>query len=131
MHHKNYTDNADEKDRPFEIFKDNLWSILDHNSNSSITYELGLNRFVDLTNEKYGAIFVGGGDMVVSNNDNNNQVLKSDDRVKYATMVADDFPESIDGWDRGVVSPIKDQGRNSSAGECIPWQSADYSSVIF
>lgn len=48
-----------EKERRFEIFKDNLRFIEGHNSEDR-TYKLGLNRFADLTNEEYRSMFVGG-----------------------------------------------------------------------
>lgn len=85
----NYTD--DEKERRFEIFKDNLWFILEHNSNVT-TCKLGLNQFADLTNDEYRSMFVGGGEVALRDNDinNNNEVLKGDDRFKYAS---DKLPE--------------------------------------
>ncbi|KAK6131931.1 hypothetical protein DH2020_034339 [Rehmannia glutinosa] len=48
-----------EKERRFEIFKDNLRFIDEHNSVDR-PYKVGLNRFADLTNEEYRSMFVGG-----------------------------------------------------------------------
>ncbi|MBW3874772.1 hypothetical protein HHB55_11080, partial [Neisseria meningitidis] len=49
-HRKNY--NAlGEKERRFEIFKDNLRFIDEHNAEEERSYRVGLNLFADLTNE--------------------------------------------------------------------------------
>ncbi|PQQ15748.1 cysteine proteinase RD21a-like [Prunus yedoensis var. nudiflora] len=56
-HRKNY--NAlGEKERRFEIFKDNLRFVDEHNKQSR-SYKVGLNRFADLTNEEYRSIYLG------------------------------------------------------------------------
>jgi hypothetical protein len=47
-----------EKERRFEIFRDNFRFIDDHNSGNR-TYKLGLNRFADLTNEEYRSMHLG------------------------------------------------------------------------
>ncbi|OAY77420.1 Cysteine proteinase RD21a [Ananas comosus] len=44
-----------EKDRRFEIFKDNVRFVDAHNNgDDASTFRLGLNRFADLTNEEFG-----------------------------------------------------------------------------
>ncbi|KAI9089235.1 hypothetical protein K1719_029514 [Acacia pycnantha] len=48
-----------EKDRRFEAFKDNLRFKKDHNAQDNTTYKLGLNRFADLRNEEYRAMYLG------------------------------------------------------------------------
>ena len=88
-----------EKERRFEIFKDNLRFIDEHNSVSGRTYKLGLNRFADLTNDEYRSKFLGtkaGGPKKLSN--------------RYAPRVGDDLPESIDWREKGAVVGVKDQG---------------------
>ncbi|OMO74019.1 Peptidase C1A, papain [Corchorus capsularis] len=47
-----------EKEKRFEIFKDNLKFIEEHNSVNR-TYKVGLNRFADMTNEEYRAMYLG------------------------------------------------------------------------
>ncbi|KAL0438855.1 UNVERIFIED_CONTAM: Cysteine proteinase RD21A [Sesamum latifolium] len=42
-----------EKEKRFEIFKDNLRYIEEQNAMPNRTYKLGLNRFADLSNEEY------------------------------------------------------------------------------
>lgn len=47
-----------EKERRFEIFRDNLKFIDEHNAGNG-SYKLGLNRFADLTNDQYRSIYLG------------------------------------------------------------------------
>ncbi|KAK8601156.1 hypothetical protein V6N12_050998 [Hibiscus sabdariffa] len=48
-----------EKDTRFEIFKDNLRLIDEHNADHARSFKLGLNRFADLTNDEYRSTYVG------------------------------------------------------------------------
>ncbi|XP_010244238.1 PREDICTED: cysteine proteinase RD21A-like [Nelumbo nucifera] len=96
-----------EKEKRFEIFKDNLKFIDEHNSQNH-TYRLGLNRFADLTNAEYRALYLG-------KKPNPN---KRDSRAKsnrYAFQADDDLPSSVDWREKGAVVPVKDQG---SCGSC-------------
>ncbi|CAA6672569.1 unnamed protein product [Spirodela intermedia] len=55
-HGKSYN-GLGEKDRRFEIFKDNLRYIDEHNhAENQHSFQLGLNRFADLTNEEFRSI---------------------------------------------------------------------------
>ncbi|KAL8102260.1 hypothetical protein AgCh_026949 [Apium graveolens] len=98
-----------EKERRFEIFKDNLYYIIEYNSNS--TFKLGLNRFAGLSNEEYRSMLLGGG--VVRERDQV-EVGKSDERYKYES--GDKLPEFVDWRDKGAVGSVKDQGHNFSGG---------------
>ncbi|GMN35085.1 hypothetical protein TIFTF001_005081 [Ficus carica] len=92
-----------EKEKRFEIFKDNLRFIDEHNSQAR-TYKLGLNRFADLTNEEYRSTYLGtriGGKKKVSQ--------------RYAPRVGEELPDSVDWRKEGAVAEVKDQG---SCGSC-------------
>ena len=91
-----------EKEKRFQIFKDNLRFIDEHNAENR-TYKVGLNRFADLTNEEYRSMYLGtrtGAKRRPSN--------KISDR--YAFRVGDSLPESIDWRKKGAVVGVKDQG---------------------
>ncbi|XP_047316363.1 low-temperature-induced cysteine proteinase-like [Impatiens glandulifera] len=97
-----------EKERRFQIFKDNLHFINDHNADNH-TYKLGLTRFADLTNEEYRSMYLGGR----FENHRRLSSLRSSDR--YLPKVGDSLPESVDWRKEGAVPEIKDQG---SCGSC-------------
>ncbi|XP_043712590.1 cysteine proteinase RD21A-like isoform X1 [Telopea speciosissima] len=104
-HGKNY--NAlGEKEKKFEIFKDNLMFIDEHNAENH-TYKLGLNRFADLTNEEYRAMYLG------TKIDPKRRLsrTKSD---RYAFRVGDSLPDSVDWRTKGAVVSVKDQGQCGS-----------------
>ncbi|KAA8531663.1 hypothetical protein F0562_006620 [Nyssa sinensis] len=98
-----------EKEKRFEIFKDNLRFIDEHNS-ENWTYKVGLNRFADLTNEEYRSLYLG------TRTDAKRRFLKSKRASqRYAFRAGDKLPESVDWRKRGAVAPIKDQG---TCGSC-------------
>ncbi|GLT51612.1 hypothetical protein SLA2020_250120 [Shorea laevis] len=105
-HGKNY--NAlGEKERRFEIFKDNLKFIGEHNAVER-TYKLGLNQFADLTNEEYRTMYLGA---KVERKNADAVKVKSD---RYAAKDSDELPESVDWREKGAVAPVKDQGQCGS-----------------
>lgn len=102
-HGKNY--NAiGEKEKRFEIFKDNLRFIDEQNAETR-PYKLGLNRFSDLTNDEYRALFVGG------RFDKKTRLLKNPKSERYAFKAGEKLPESVDWRQKGAVAPVKDQGQ--------------------
>ncbi|ONK78954.1 uncharacterized protein A4U43_C01F1380 [Asparagus officinalis] len=106
-HNKQY--NAlGEKDRRFEIFKDNLRYIDEHNTaadRGEHSFRLGLNKFADLTNEEYRSKYLG--------TRRKERVRVRSDR--YKVNEGESLPESVDWREKGAVAPMKDQG---SCGSC-------------
>ncbi|XP_028772580.1 cysteine proteinase RD21A-like [Neltuma alba] len=96
-----------EKEKRFEIFKDNLRFIDEHNAENR-TYKVGLNRFADLTNEEYRAKYLG------TKIDPKRRISKARSN-RYAPHVGDELPESVDWRKEGAVVQVKDQG---SCGSC-------------
>lgn len=86
-------------DQRFEIFRDNLRFIDEHNT-KNLSYKLGLTRFADLTNEEYRSIYLGA--------KSRKRVLKTSDR--YQPRVGDALPDSVDWRKEGAVAAVKDQG---------------------
>ncbi|KAL7224125.1 hypothetical protein ACSBR1_025561 [Camellia fascicularis] len=94
-----------EKDKRFEIFKDNLKFVDEHNSENR-TYKVGMNRFADLTNEEYRSRYLG------TRTDAKRRFVKSKVGLsrRYVVRGDEDLPESVDWRTKGAVAPIKDQG---------------------
>ncbi|KVH98322.1 low-temperature-induced cysteine proteinase-like [Cynara cardunculus var. scolymus] len=97
-----------EKEKRFQIFKDNLRYIDDHNSGDQ-TYKLGLNKFADLSNEEYRSTYTGAKRIDAKRKLNN---VKSD---RYSPRSDDVLPDFVDWRSSGAVAAVKDQG---SCGSC-------------
>ncbi|NP_001312662.1 cysteine proteinase COT44-like precursor [Nicotiana tabacum] len=99
-----------EKEKRFEIFKDNLRFIEGHNNSGNRTYKVGLNQFADLTNEEYRTMYLG------TKSDARRRFVKSKNpSQRYASRPNELMPHSVDWRKRGAVAPIKNQG---SCGSC-------------
>lgn len=93
-----------EEERRFEIFRDNFKFIEEHNTQNR-TYKIGLNRFADLTNEEYRAMFLG------TKSDAKRRIVKSrNSSQRYAFRASEKLPLSVDWRQNGAVNPVKDQG---------------------
>ncbi|KAE8679901.1 Cysteine protease 1 [Hibiscus syriacus] len=95
-----------EKEKRFQIFKDNLRFIDEHNADESHSFKVGLNRFADLTNEEYRGTYLG-----VKKPER--KLSKASDR--YKPLVGEELPDSVDWREKGAVAEVKDQG---SCGSC-------------
>lgn len=106
-----------EKDKRFEIFKDNLKFIDEHNADKEQSFKSGLNKFADLTNEEYRNIYLG------TRTDAKRRFSKVKSN-RYAVRDSDELPESVDWREKGAVAAVKDQG---SCGSC--WAFSTIASV--
>ncbi|KAL1564488.1 Cysteine proteinase rd21a, variant 2 [Salvia divinorum] len=105
-HGKSYNAIA-EKGNRFQIFKDNLMFIDEHNSVDR-PYKLGLNRFADLTNEEYRSMFVGG------RLHRKERLMGPRATHRYAVKAGEKLPDFVDWREKGAVAPVKDQGQCGS-----------------
>ncbi|XP_062003528.1 cysteine proteinase mucunain-like [Rosa rugosa] len=107
-HQKVYNGIGEEETR-FQIFKDNLKFVDEHNAENR-SYKVGLNAFADLTNQEYRAKFLG------TRSDPKRRIMKAKKpSLRYAVRPDDKLPESVDWRALGAVNPIKNQG---SCGSC-------------
>ncbi|XP_068655965.1 cysteine proteinase mucunain-like [Aristolochia californica] len=107
VHHGKAYNALGEKDRRFEIFKDNLRFIDEQNAGNH-TYKLGLNRFADLTNDEYRSTYLGA-----KPSPRNGLSRPKSDRYSYKE--GEGLPDFVDWRDKGAVAPVKNQG---SCGSC-------------
>ncbi|KAK7344728.1 hypothetical protein VNO77_14703 [Canavalia gladiata] len=99
-----------EKERRFEIFKDNLRFVEEHNrvDNGDKGFKLGLNKFADLTNEEYRAMLLG------RRKSEKKGLLGSKRSGRYGYRAGEELPAAVDWRDKGAVVPVKDQGQCGS-----------------
>ncbi|XP_004238129.1 low-temperature-induced cysteine proteinase-like [Solanum lycopersicum] len=107
VEHKKVYNALGEKDKRFQIFKDNLKYIDEHNAMPEKSYKLGLTKFADLTNEEYRSVYLG-------TKPDASRRLSSRQSDRYAPKVGDRLPESVDWVKKGVLVGVKDQGQCGS-----------------
>jgi len=105
-HEKMYGTRSEELYR-FEVFNTNLKKIMEHNE-AGHSYKMGINEFSDLTQEEFESRHLGG--YKGFNQHHATNVLSSSGSPK----VNSNLPESVDWRDKGVVSPVKNQGHCGS-----------------
>lgn len=98
-HGRTYKDVA-EKQRRFEIFKNNVEFIDSFNAGDH-KFKLGANRFADLTNEEFRAMYNG---FRLPSTDSS----KAKSSFKYENFTA--VPASMDWRTKGAVTQVKNQG---------------------
>lgn len=102
VQHGKFYNALGEKEKRFQIFKDNLQYIEQHNAGDH-EYKLGLNKFADLTVDEYRMKYTG----VKKNVERKMKSVKSE---RYVVGNGDDLPEAVDWRTTGAVAAVKDQG---------------------
>ncbi|KAF7849060.1 hypothetical protein BT93_L1287 [Corymbia citriodora subsp. variegata] len=99
-------EDAQEKAKRQVIFAENLEFIKDFNKSESRTFELGFNRFSDLTNEEFARSHTGY--LVPKQPDSTETIF-----FGHQSLI-EVAPDSIDWVEKGAVNQIKNQGRCGS-----------------
>ncbi|KAJ1382844.1 Peptidase C1A, papain C-terminal [Sesbania bispinosa] len=102
---KSYKDDA-EKQKRYQIFKQNVEFIESFNAAGDKPFNLSINHFADLTNEEFKASLNGQKKLHVLG------IATETSSFKYHNVTA--IPASMDWRKRGAVTPIKDQRSCSS-----------------
>ncbi|GKU92320.1 hypothetical protein SLEP1_g6064 [Rubroshorea leprosula] len=92
---------SEEKELRLKIFKENLEFIEKFNSEGNRTFKLSLNKFSDLTNEEFKALYTGY--KIPPNSDSSKTVFR------HESILA--IPSSMDWTKAGAVNSIKEQGQ--------------------
>lgn len=100
-----YKDNA-EKERRFNIFKENVEFIESFNNAGHRPYKLGVNAFADLTNEEFRNS---------KNGYRSSSIFKTPETSPFRYENVTTVPTSIDWTKKGAVTPIKDQSQCGKA----------------
>ncbi|TKY66747.1 Senescence-specific cysteine protease SAG39 [Spatholobus suberectus] len=96
---------AEEKQKRFLIFKDNVEFIESFNVAGYKPYKLGINHLADKTNEEF---------MASHNGYKTSQGLRNTAQTPFKYENVTDIPTAVDWRQKGAVSPIKDQGNCGS-----------------
>ncbi|AES89820.1 putative actinidain [Medicago truncatula] len=104
---KSYKDAA-EKEKRFQIFKNNVEFIELFNAVGNKPFNLSINHFADLTNEEFKASLNGNKKL-----HDKFDILNETTSFRYHNVTS--VPASMDWRKRGAVTPIKNQG---SCGSC-------------
>ncbi|KAF2295065.1 hypothetical protein GH714_031328 [Hevea brasiliensis] len=104
-HGKVYED-AEEHQKRFRIFKENVEFIESFNAAGDRSYNLSINQFADLTREEFKKLYLG---YKPSHQTGSRNVTS----FKYESMIG--VPDSVDWRARGAVTSVKSQG---SCGGC-------------
>ncbi|KAG0557143.1 hypothetical protein KC19_11G105700 [Ceratodon purpureus] len=106
LRHGRVYSGLEERQRRFRVWRENLDYVQRHQGKNS-SYQLGLTRFADLTNEEFRRLYTG-------TRVDSGRVRRSSSSsgFRYKDVVA---PESVDWREKGVVTKVKDQG---SCGSC-------------
>lgn len=97
---KVYAD-QNEKQKRFQIFKENVARIDSFNKDNSKPYKLGVNAFADLTNEEFKA----------TRNRFKGHMCSQNELLSYKYENVTAVPPSVDWRKKGAVTPVKDQGQ--------------------
>jgi C1A family cysteine protease len=94
-------DSLEALEKRFDIFRENLKEIFEHNLLPHKNFTMGVNQFTDLTPEEFKANYVGG-------------FLLQKSSCKPYAPTGKAVPDSWDWREHGAVTPVKDQGQCGS-----------------
>lgn len=103
QHGRLYKD-AQEKERRYNIFKNNLEYIENFNNGVDRGYKLAINKFADLTNQEFRSLYTG-----YKRKTSKPEASSKDTPFTYVNLTT--VPTSLDWREKGAVNPVKDQGR--------------------
>ena len=101
--HKKY-ESLEDLEHRFQVFRNNLRTIFDHNSDVRTNFTLGVNQFADLTPSEFQAQYIGG-------------LFKSVELGSKCSAFeprGGNIQDIVDWRTKNAVTPVKDQGQCGS-----------------
>ncbi|KAI3884962.1 hypothetical protein MKW98_002354 [Papaver atlanticum] len=97
----------------YDTFKHNVRLIHVHNKRSDgITYSLGLNKFADLSDDEFQAIYSTGLPQKILEQERREEKIKH--KFTHENSSSNPLPSSVDWREKGAVTGVKDQGHCGS-----------------
>jgi C1A family cysteine protease len=93
----------------FEIFKENVIHIFQHNLEKKENYTMGINQYTDLTSAEFDKNIIHCGFI-----DSTPSMLRGKSKCSQYSYQQIKVPSSIDWRELGAVTPVKDQGQCGS-----------------
>lgn len=100
-HGRVYKDDVEKAER-LKIFKENVEFIEAFNNDAAHSYQLGVNKFADLTNEEFQSM-VGRYNLSF--------LPKTSNLQSFSYQSENSSPDSWNWREQGAVTPVKDQGK--------------------
>jgi C1A family cysteine protease len=88
-------------EKRFDIFKQNLKEIFEHNSHPEKNFTMGINQFTDMTPQEFKSQYAAG-------------LLLGKSSCKVYSPNGNAVPDSWDWREKGAVTPVKNQGQCGS-----------------
>lgn len=104
--HHTVSRDLEEKQKRFNVFKENVRLIHEFNKQKDAPYKLALNKFGDMTNLEFRSWYVGS---KVGHHRSRRGERLTGQEFRYAA--ARGLPASVDWRQKGAVTPVKDQGQ--------------------
>jgi C1A family cysteine protease len=99
-----------ELQKRFQIFKENVITIFQHNLEKKENYTMGINQYTDLTSTEFEKDVIRGGFIGTTESPS----LRGKSKCSQYSYQQIKVPSSIDWRTSGAVTPVKDQGQCGS-----------------
>jgi len=99
-----------ELQKRFQIFKENVITIFQHNLEKKENYTMGINQYTDLTSTEFEKNVIHSGFMSATESSS----LRGKSKCSQYSYQQIKVPSSIDWRTSGAVTPVKDQGQCGS-----------------
>ncbi|KAG0477632.1 hypothetical protein HPP92_012351 [Vanilla planifolia] len=109
--HHTVSRDLNEKQKRFNVFKENAQYIHEFNKRKDVPYKLSLNKFADMTNQEFRATYAGSR---IGHHRSLRGAHRRGVSSRYENVDLSILPASVDWRQKGAVTAVKDQGQCGS-----------------